>query len=118
MDEVYKRLSELLLKHAQNLEITQQESGYLYVNTGKQDAKGKPTFFGMVKQSKSKVAFHLMSLYCNPELLKHTSEQLKKKLSGKSCFNFNKVDEILFSELNELTEAALQDYINEGKTKQ
>jgi hypothetical protein len=46
-----------------------------------------------------------MSVYASPELLKHMSPELKKRMQGKSCFNFKEVDKKLFSELSRLTKA-------------
>jgi len=52
---------------------------------------------------KNYVSFHLMSVYASPELLGKTSPELKKRMQGKSCFNFKQVDKKLFSELKTLT---------------
>lgn len=38
-----------------------------------------------------------------PELLNGISPELKKRMQGKSCFNFKKVEPELFKELAELT---------------
>ncbi|WDE13792.1 hypothetical protein [Thalassomonas haliotis] len=110
MDTVFKTLANIMKKHATQLEVTTDKPGNLYINTGKLDAKKKAIFFGMVKQSKDKVTYHLMPVYCNPELLANISAELKKKMQGKSCFNFKKIDTDLFTELDALTGAGLSDY--------
>ena len=46
-----------------------------------------------------------MSVYACPELLQNLSPELKKRMQGKSCFNFKEVDEQLFKELATLTKA-------------
>jgi len=46
-----------------------------------------------------------MSVYACPQLLKGMSPELKKRMQGKSCFNFKEVDEKLFKELDKLTKA-------------
>jgi hypothetical protein len=46
-----------------------------------------------------------MSVYAYPDLLKTMSPELKKRMQGKSCFNFKEVDEKLFKELAQLTRA-------------
>ena len=38
-----------------------------------------------------------------PEMLETISPELKKRMQGKSCFNFRTVDEALFDELTALT---------------
>lgn len=52
---------------------------------------------------KSQVAFHLMPVYRDPDLLDDLNESLLKRMQGKSCFNFTKVDDALLSELADLT---------------
>ena len=56
-----------------------------------------------VRLGKSYVSYHLMGVYCCPEMLKGTSDKLKQRMQGKSCFNFKEVDEPLFEELERLT---------------
>jgi hypothetical protein len=73
--------------------------------------KGHPMFFGSVRLGKAYVSFHLMPLYMNEALAKTVSPTLRKRMQGKSCFNF-KVDpepEAL-SELKRLTEAGLKQW--------
>jgi hypothetical protein len=54
-----------------------------------------------------KVAFHLMPVYAKPELLHGISPELKKRMQGKSCFNFSSADETLLRELEALTKKAM-----------
>ncbi|WDE03378.1 hypothetical protein SG34_018485 [Thalassomonas viridans] len=115
METVFNTLAKIMKKHAGELEITDDKPGSLYINTGKLDAKKKAIFFGMVKQAKKKVTYHLMPVYCNPELLANLSPELTKKMQGKSCFNFTAVDDKLFAELDALTQAGLADYQKAGK---
>jgi len=110
MDRIFNALANIMKKHAGELDITSDSPGKLYINTGKLDSKNKAIFFGMVKQAKTKVAYHLMPVYCNPKLLQDISPELKKKMQGKSCFNFKEGDEPLFAELDALTQAGLADY--------
>jgi hypothetical protein len=59
---------------------------------------------------KGYVTYQLMPLYAYPELAKMVSSDLKKRMQGKSCFNFRAPDEALFAELGELTKAGLEKY--------
>ena len=67
-------------------------------------------FFGAVMMFKGYVSYHLMPLYACPELAKTVSSSLKKRMQGKSCFNFRAPDAALFAELSELTNAGLEEY--------
>src|SRR5215469_18671541 len=71
--------------------------------------KGEPMWFGAVKQGKAYVSYHLMALYMNDELAKQISPELKKRMQGKTCFNFKAVPEPeIITELQKLTEAGLK----------
>ena len=68
--------------------------------------KGQPMWFGAVKLGKAYVSFHLMPLYMSPTLEKEVSPALKKRMQGKTCFNFKAVpDEELLADLKKLTAA-------------
>jgi len=54
-----------------------------------------------------------MSVYACPELLQSMSPELKKRMQGKSCFNFKEVDEKLFKELATLTKAGATKFSDE-----
>jgi len=73
--------------------------------------KGQPMFFGSVKRGKAYVSFHLMPLYMNAGLSGRVSPQLRKRMQGKTCFNFKSDPEPeLLAELSELTANALADW--------
>ncbi len=44
-----------------------------------------------------------MCVYLQSDLLEAMSPDLRKRMQGKSCFNFTKVDEGLFDELSDMT---------------
>ncbi len=45
-----------------------------------------------------------MPVYMFPDLLQGISARLKKRMQGKSCFNFAAIDQELFNELARLTQ--------------
>ena len=62
--------------------------------------EGKPWgYVAGTKIGKSYVSFHLMSVYTDPELMASMSPELRKRMQGKSCFNFTKINEPLMAEL-------------------
>jgi hypothetical protein len=68
--------------------------------------KGQPMWFGAVKLGKAYVSFHLMPLYMSATLEKEISPALKKRMQGKTCFNFKAVpDKELLADLKKLTAA-------------
>jgi hypothetical protein len=74
----------------------------------------KPLWFGAVEIKKNYVSYHLMPIYVNPKLLETVLPGLKKRMQGKSCFNFTSSDAVLFKELAELTEEGFKDYKRQG----
>ena len=74
----------------------------------------KPLFFGAVQIRKNYVSYHLMPIYVYPELVDDISPDLRKRMQGKSCFNFRKADIALFDELAALTERGYEKY-REGR---
>jgi hypothetical protein len=73
--------------------------------------KGQPMFFGSVRLGKAYVSFHLMPLYMSPVLAKSISPALKKRMQGKTCFNFKTDPEPkLIAALTRLTAAAFKQW--------
>src|SRR5579862_2487731 len=64
----------------------------------------KEVFFGAVQIKKNYVSYHLMPVYAFPALLDGISPALKKRMQGKSCFNFTTITDDTVVELGELTE--------------
>jgi len=60
-------------------------------------------YFGAVKTGKAYVSYHLMPVYACEEVRTEISAELKKRMQGKSCFNFTAPDEKLFKELARIT---------------
>jgi hypothetical protein len=77
--------------------------------------KGSPLEFGSIRVGKSYVSFHLMPLYTSTTLLAAVTPQLKKRMQGKSCFNFTAVpDADLVADLTELVTKAAAAWTKQG----
>lgn len=73
--------------------------------------KGQPMYFGSVRLGKAYVSFHLIPLYMNPALTKTISAELKKRMQGKTCFNFKtKPEPGLMADLKRLTDAGFKQW--------
>ena len=55
-----------------------------------------------------------MPLYMDAELTATISPALRKRMQGKSCFNFTRLDETLFAELDDLTARGLERFRERG----
>jgi hypothetical protein len=73
--------------------------------------KGQPLYFGSVRLGKAYVSFHLVPIYMCPALTKSISPALKKRMQGKTCFNFKTDPEPkLIAELKRLTKAGFNQW--------
>ena len=114
-EAVFSRLRSVLVPFAGQLAVkADTPANYLLVTKAPSrfpQHKGEPMYFGSVRLGKAYVSFHLMPLYAAPKLVATISPQLKKRMQGKTCFNFKKVPEAeLLTELERLTKAGLDAY--------
>jgi hypothetical protein len=87
------------------MDVAQDTDTYYLLNTRHIMKNKQPLCFGGVRLGKNYVSFYLMTVYASPDLLKAMSPELKKRMQGKSCFNFKEVDQQLFTELKTITKA-------------
>jgi hypothetical protein len=90
-------------KYEKRLQVTADTREKYYLETRSPSYNGKPLFFGAVLRGRAYVSFHLMPLYWEPSLASGISANLKKRMQGKTCFNFSGPDPALFRELAGLT---------------
>ncbi len=93
----------LFARYERHLHVSADTREKYYLETKSPSYKGKPLFFGAVIRGRAYVSFHLMPLYWEPSLLKGVSASLKKRMQGKTCFNFSGPEPTLFRELAKLT---------------
>lgn len=114
MQDVFDALRTIMKAQVADLDIKHDRSDNFYVDTFFTMKNGKRLWFGGVRINKSYVSYHLMPVYVQPKILSDMSPQLKKRMQGKSCFNFKKLDPELFAELALLTKRSLQSYRDDG----
>lgn len=108
---VFIALKKILQEYEDSLIVKTVKENEYYLNTPYNPVtKSCDGFFGSVHIKKNYVSFYLMPVYAYPELLEGISLPLKKRMQGKSCFNFRKFDKALFDELKELTEVGFYKY--------
>ena len=101
--KAFYALKMVFAKYEKHLHINADTREKYYLETRAPSYKGKPLFFGAVIRGRAYVSFHLMPLYWDASLAKGMSTNLKKRMQGKSCFNFLTPDAALFRELGKLT---------------
>ena len=100
--------------NGRGLQSKADAQNYLLTGPVTAASRGREVWFGGVQTKKNYVSFHLMPVYAFPELLQGISPALKKRMQGKSCFNFTQIDETLFAELADLAEKGYQRFKEEG----
>ena len=85
---------------------------YLASKTAKTRSKAA-IWFGGVEIKKNYVSFHLISVSAAPQLVKDLSPSLKKRMQGKSCFNFADVEPAHLKELDVVTKRGYADFIKQ-----
>lgn len=110
----FARLKKILSKYEKRLTVMVNKPGNYSLDAGYSEKLKRNMFFGAVTIKKNYVSFYLMPVYVFPALLRGVSPALKKRMQGKSCFNFAAVDEDLFAELTEMTKRGFERYKEEG----
>ncbi len=110
---VYTRFKDMLSRYVgENLYIrTEKPDQYELIGPPTPRSQGREVWFGMARIGKRYISYHLMAVYAFPDLLDAISPELKRRMQGKSCFNFTHVDEKLFQELEELTQRGYERFI-------
>jgi hypothetical protein len=111
---VFEQLKNILKPYAGQLTVKADTPDTYYLDGPYSEKWKKELFFGSAQIKKNYVSFYLMPVYMYPELLKDASPELKKRMQGKSCFNFKKVEPALFDELAALTHKGAEKYREEN----
>ena len=102
LEETFEALKKIYKPMASKFNLLEENDACYMLESKGPMYKGKPMCIGAVRKGKAYVSFHLMALYCFPEMKKSISPELKKRMQGKQCFNFVEPDSKLFSELAKL----------------
>ncbi len=109
-EEIFQQLKEILVPYSTEMVVVIDKPDNYYLNTRHVMKNKKPMYFGSVKANKNYISFHLMPIYVFPDLLESITPELKKRMQGKSCFNFKTEDTSLFQQLKTLTQAGYKKY--------
>src|SRR6185503_19859495 len=99
----FNQLKAIFKPYADKLHVVHDTDTNYYLDTHHVMKNKQRIFFGGVRVGKAYVSFHLMPVYASSELHDKISPELKKRMQGQSCFNFQQPDEQLFKELAKLT---------------
>ena len=108
LQATFETLRGILRAHSRRLLLVVDKPGEFQVASATmQDRIGRPLFVAAVQIRKNYVSYHLLPVYAAPQLLKSMSPGLKKRMQGKSCFNFTSIEPDQVKELSALTKAGI-----------
>ena len=107
---VFEQLKNILKPYAKKLTLKANTADTYYIDGPYSEKWQKQLFFASTVVKKNYVSFYLMPVYMYPDLLQDISPELKKRMQGKSCFNFKKVEPALFAELTTLTRKSAEKF--------
>ena len=100
---IFDQLRGILKKNAGALTVKEDAPSSCWLETGIHPQLKKKICAAGVEIKKTYVSYHFMPIYARPDLKTGVSPALLARMQGKSCFNFQAVDQALFAELDELT---------------
>jgi len=104
--DIYLQLKGLFEPFLEDLVVKADTPDSFSLDTPGSAKDPQGTFFGAVRIGKSYVSYHLMPLDAFPDLLDGLSESLRRRMQGKSGFNFTSLGQVPVDELTSLTAAA------------
>lgn len=110
----FDALKEIMARYQADLIIDKDEQGDYSLTATPSESYPKGLWFGAVQIKKNYVSYHLMPVYVFSDLVDGMSSGLKKRMQGKSCFNFKTVDPPLLEELAALKLAGFERYKTES----
>jgi hypothetical protein len=100
---IFEELKSILVPFEPRLLLKTDDPDHYSLDTPYSEKWNREVFFGAAQINKSYVSFHLMPVYMFPDLLDDAPADLKKRMQGKSCFNFKRAEPDLFRDLAVLT---------------
>ena len=93
-DDLTRELTALMLRAAPAMVVASEGRSGLSLNAPFANPlhPRQPMWFGGVRSGKAYVSYHLMPVYSHPALLEAISPALRRRMQGKSCFNFKAPD--------------------------
>ncbi len=110
---VFHKLKAIFKPYEKKMDVAQDTPTAYLLNTRHVMKTRQPLCFGGVRLGKNYVSFYLFSVYVSPGEVRGMSPELKKRMQGKSCFNFKAVDEKMIRELASLTKTGAAKFNDE-----
>jgi len=117
LHETYLRLRAILVAYEGRLPVLADEPGSYELGMPASISPKRGMFVAAAREGKAYASFHLMPVYAFPDMLDAVSPEMRRRMQGKSCFNFTRIDETLFEELEGLTARGLERFRELGTAR-
>jgi hypothetical protein len=115
-EAVFERIRAMFRTYEDACVVLHDEPHRYYLGTHEIRAKdGYRTWFGGVEIKKAYVSAHLIPVYVHPTLLDGISPALRKRMQGKSCFNFKTVGDVVLEEFNGVVASGAAAFVQDGR---
>jgi hypothetical protein len=105
--EVFWRLRGIMAEHAGAVDVVDDGPAGYRLSTRLVRKDGYALVFGAAEIKKRYVSYQLMPVCMAAGGVLPISAQLRRRMQGKACFNFTRIDEGLFFELSDLTRLSM-----------
>ena len=105
---VAARLRTILEANTDGMKLTDEPNGAAKLE--RLPATSPQDYVAGTRIGKTYVTYYFMPVYALPEMAADMSPDLRRRMHGKGCFNFTRVDETLFAELATLTARGIARY--------
>ena len=108
---LFERFKSMLAPYAKRLHVSSDTPSMYGLDMAPESERAPSTWFAGTRLGKRYVSYYLMPIYVQPSLLDGISPELRRRMQGKSCFNFTTIPgpEVL-RELTALSEASVAEW--------
>ena len=101
---LFEKLTNLFRRFEHEMQVKSDTADKYYLEEA--ISNDKLQMFASVQIKKNYISVYLMPVYCQPTLLDDISDDLRKRMQGKSCFNFTKDEQVPWTEFEALITAS------------
>ena len=111
---IFDRLKKIFKKYEKELSVIVDNNKSYSLEGPFSEVFNRTLWFGAIEIKKNYVSYHLMPVYMYKNLSESVPENLKKRMQGKSCFNFKTYNEELFKEMEKFTDKCFKEFKKRG----
>lgn len=116
--ETLEALRGVLVAQSDGMRVTRSSAAGYELHTAKpvefEGRKVDSVFFAAVREGKNDTALHFMPIYTHPTRFEDLPAQLRKRMTGKSCFHIKTADPELLKAVEAMLKRGRQIYLGDS----